>query len=100
MEKVNGYTIIEIESFMDLGSVCPTQMEFEDTEGHEYYFRLRHGYASLKDTTTNKDVIESCLMGEGLDGLCSTFDLFMWAESKKVIIVGLPDVDYDRMFGL
>ena len=70
--KVNGagYDVIT--------SMCPTQIEFKDEEGNEYYFRYRWGSWRLEK---NDEVIATGepVEGDNLSGYCT------WEQAKEWI---------------
>lgn len=96
MSNLKGFTIIKVKKFVDLGTACPTQFEFEDEEGNEYYFRLRHGYSRL-DQTNPRKVLISAPMDDGLDGVCEPRDMIRWAYARKFLILNIPNVNYERI---
>lgn len=90
LESSNIKKIINVVEFTNLGTFCPTQFEFTDDEGNEYYFRLRHGYASLRNTTTEEYVIDYTVMIE-CDGVCDEEEMVYWALACGVQIKGVID---------
>lgn len=80
--------VIHVAEFTNHNTVCPTQFTFEDKVGNEYYFRLRHGYASLERWDTD-EVIISGSMGRDFDGSCDPEDMVNWALGHGVVIFGV-----------
>lgn len=63
---------------------CPTTFDFYDSEGTEYYFRLRHGSARIV-CEGNKEVLLQESM-DGFDGVCSWDEVIDWARKHGVMI--------------
>ena len=80
-----GNIIIVIKQFNDLNTACPTQFEFTDVDVYDYYFRLRHGYATLENTTLRTTIISDIM--EGCDGVCNYNEMVEWAEEHKITII-------------
>lgn len=59
---------------------CPTIFEWENGKKENVYFRLRHGFARIKNETKNK-LIASGSMGREFDGVCNFEDVVKWAKS-------------------
>lgn len=66
-------------------SGCPTIYDFTDTEGTEYIFYLRDGYARIGC----HDNGETLVSGEmhGFDGVCSWHNIEVWAEKKGLALL-------------
>lgn len=57
---------------------CPTQFQFDDIAGRNYYFRLRHGHWTLEDITitNNWTLIAEGNYGDEWTGFCTEKEFF------------------------
>lgn len=57
---------------------CPTIFEWNNEYNNHFHFRLRHGYATIVNETTNTMVIEGDFPNR--DGVCSWEEVIEWAQ--------------------
>ena len=62
----------------------PTIIEFTDTEGKEYTFYFRDGYAYIECDTTNTVLVKGDMLGRS--SVCNWVDAIHWAARSGVII--------------
>ena len=57
---------------------CPTQFQFDDIAGRNYYFRLRYGHWTLQDITdiNNWKLLAEGYYGDELEGYCTEKEFF------------------------
>jgi hypothetical protein len=65
-------------------SGCPTIYDFTDTEGTQYSFRLRHGYARIECEDTNEILLAKEM--DGHDGICNWDDVLSWASKNGLLL--------------
>lgn len=83
--ETNTNIVIDVVTFNYLGLVCPTQFEFTDKQGVQFYFRLRHGIARLDNVTSGETILTGS-MGNNFDGVCTTEDMVNWAARNNIYI--------------
>ena len=86
---MNDMETIEVYN-RGLWGACPTQCEWKDENGNEYYFRLRHGVARLDKN--GEVLIPSCEMGvdgngEEILGICTWEEITKWVSEKGFVLI-------------
>ena len=76
--------VVEVKHYENTCGGCPTIYDFKDTEGTQYYFRLRNGGARIVCEDTD-EVLTSGDM-RGFDGVCGWDDVVEWAMKQGVLL--------------
>lgn len=84
LRKPDIHIIIDVAVYVETCGGCPTIFDFKDTEGTNYYFRLRHGGARIECEDTN-EILASGSM-RGFDGVCNWNDAVQWARLQGVLL--------------
>ncbi|MEK4427745.1 hypothetical protein MHB54_00645 [Paenibacillus sp. FSL M7-0802] len=81
-KKKSPNLIIEVDNYELTCSGCPTIYDFVDTEGTNYDFYLRHGWATIECNDTGEKLISGYM--DGFDGICNWTDVKDWATSLQL----------------